>query len=153
MPVKLEHRLGVQAPAEVIWEVLSDLGRWDEWCPLYGAASGTIRIGEVLTMTLKLPGQKPGVIRPVVLDWVPHEQLHWRLSMANGLVRTVRYFEIEKMSEDGAIFSNGEMFGGLLGGFVARQMRTSIRGGFEAMGEALRDRAEALWRERGASAK
>ena len=53
----IEHRVGIQAPAEVVWEVLSDLKSWEIWNPLYTKASGVIRIGSVLEVTLSLPGQ------------------------------------------------------------------------------------------------
>src|SRR5262245_54776081 len=75
---RLEHRVGVNAPPEIIWEVVSYLDRWSEWNPLYPKAAGQIRIGETLTLTLAVPGQPPQEIRPTVLDWIPNEQLHWR---------------------------------------------------------------------------
>lgn len=149
MRVKLEHRLGVKAPAHVVWEIISDLSTWHEWNPLYTQAKGVIGFGELLTLTLALPGRKPQVIQPRVLDWAPDEAIHWNLSMLMGLVKTVRYLEIEKMSETGCIFSNGEVFDGLLGPTVARNMKKVIRPGFVAMGEAVRDRAEARWTAQG----
>jgi hypothetical protein len=148
MSVKLEHRLGVKAPANVVWEIISDLSSWREWNPLYPEAEGVVAYGERLTLTLAVPGAKPRVIRPAILDWAPDEAIHWRLSMLGGLVATTRYLEIETMSETGCIFSNGEIFTGLLGPTVARQVRRPIRAGFAALGEAVRERAEARWRER-----
>jgi hypothetical protein len=149
MRVKLEHRLGIKAPAHVVWEIISDLSAWHEWNPLYPQAKGVVGFGELLTLTLALPGRKPSVIKPRVLDWAPDEAIHWKLSALLGLVDTTRYLEIEKMSETGCIFSNGEIFDGLLGPTVARNMKRPIRAGFAAMGEALRDRAEARWRAAG----
>ena len=64
-----------------------------------------------------------------------------------GAPDSIRYLEIEAMSDDGCIFSNGEIFRGLLGDTVARQVRASVKAGFTALGEAVRDRAEAVWRE------
>jgi hypothetical protein len=148
MTVKLEHRLGIKAPADVIWEIISDISTWPAWNPLYPEAQGVVGYGERLTLTLALPGAKPRIIRPAILDWAPDEAIHWRLSMVGGLVATTRYLEIEKMSDTGCIFSNGEIFSGLLGPAVGRQMRRPIRAGFAALGEAVRDQAEARWRER-----
>lgn len=143
MPVKLEHRLGVRAPAEVIWTVLTDIDGWKEWNPLYPRAAGAIRMGATLDLQLALAGQAPRQIRPVVVDWVPNEQLLWRLSMLGGLVKSTRYLEIEELAPGSCIFSNGEMFDGVLGPTVARRLRGPIRAGFIAMGEALKARAEA----------
>ena len=146
MRVKIEHRLGIQAPPEAIWAVIADIAGWAEWNPLYPKAEGVIRIGAPLSLTVALPGKAPRAIRPVVLDWVPNEQILWRLSMLGGLVKSTRYLEIEQLTETGCIFSNGEMFEGLLGPTVARRMRGPIRAGFAAMGEAVKARAEATWR-------
>ena len=144
--LRIEHRVGVQAPAEVIWGVLSDLERWGQWNPLYPKAAGQVRIGETLNLTLALPSQPQRTIQPVVLDWVPNEQLHWRLSAMGGLIKTVRYLEIEQLAEASCIVSNGEIFGGLLGPQTGKQIGRSVYRGFQAMNEALKARAEALYR-------
>ena len=146
MSVKIEHQTGVKAPASVVWEIVHDLEKWADWNPLYTEASGVIRIGETLKLKLALPDQAPRDLEAVVIDWTPDEAIHWRTRHVGGLVKTIRYLEIEAKSESGCIFSNGEIFAGFLGPLVARQMRRPIRAGFVALGEALRDRAEARWR-------
>lgn len=145
MTVKVEHRVGVQTPPHVIWEIISDLDRWKDWNPLYTSAEGKLGFGAPLTLTLALPGRKPQVIHPIVESWTPDELIHWRLKMLNGLVTSVRYIEIEKLTETGCIFSNGEIFDGFLGRRLPKGMRRNIRAGFEAMGEAVKTRAEAAW--------
>jgi hypothetical protein len=146
--LRLEHRVGIQAPGEVIWEVLSDLRGWEIWNPLYPKASGEIHIGAVLDVTLALPGEAPRQIKPTVLEWVPNEQLHWRLSMLGGLVKTTRYFEIEALAAESCIVSNGELIGGLMGPRLGKRMARTIYRAFVDMDEALKTRAEALWQAR-----
>ena len=146
MRVKIEHRLGIQASPEAIWALIADIDGWARWNPLYPKAEGAIRIGSPLTLELALPGRKPQTIRPVVVDWVPNEQILWRLSMLGGLLKSTRYLEIEQLTETGCIFSNGELFEGLAGPTVARRMGPAIRAGFAAMGEAVKARVEAAWR-------
>jgi hypothetical protein len=146
--LRIEHRNGVQAPPEVIWEVIADLKAWAEWNPLYPKAAGEIRIGSALDLTLALPGQTPQEIKPVVLDWVPNDQLHWKLAMAGGLVKTLRFLEIEKLADESCIVSNGEYFAGLMGPGLARRMGRTIYRGFKEMNEALKARAELLWQRR-----
>jgi len=146
MRVKIEHRLGVRAPAAAIWQVIADIADWGSWNPLYPKAEGAVRIGAQLTLELALPGQAPRILRPVVLDWVPNEQILWRLSLFGGLMKSTRFLEIEQLSETGSIFANGEMFEGLLGPRVARRLRGPLRAGFAAMGEAVKARVEARWR-------
>jgi hypothetical protein len=144
----VEYRLGVQAPAEIVWEVVSDFDSWKEWNPLYRKAEGQMKIGTALTLEQHLPGEPAKVITPIVQDWVPYEQLHWRSKRIGGFVTAIRYIEIENMGPENATFSNGELFMGLLLRFVSRDERRKLRIAFTQMGEAVRDRAEAIWSER-----
>lgn len=146
--LRIEHRVGIQAPAEVIWEILADLKSWHEWNALYPKAAGEIRIGAQLDITLALPGQPEQQIRPTVVDWVPNDQLHWKLTMLRGLVKTIRFFEIEELAAESCIVSNGEYVGGMLGPMLARRMTGTIYRGFRDMNEALKARAEATWAAR-----
>src|SRR3569833_4249527 len=146
--VRIEHRVGINAPAEVIWEVISALKSWSQWNKLYPQASGQLRIGGTLELTLDLPGQKPQQIKPTVLEWVPTEQLHWRLSMMGGLVKTTRFFEIASLAEESCIVSNGELFAGMMGPSIGKRMGRTIYRGFVEMNEALKARAELLWQRR-----
>lgn len=148
MPIKFEHRVGIGAPAEVIWEILADIPGWAAWNPIHPKAAGEVRFGERLTLTLALPGQAHEIIEPAIVDWTPNEAIHWRHSTTGGLVRSIRYLEIETLTASGCFFSNGEIFEGLLGPMIARRRRSSLRRGFAALGEALKERAETLWRER-----
>ena len=146
--LKLEHRIGVQAPPETLWTLIADLQAWPEWNPIYTRASGVLSIGAPLELTLALPEQAPRHIEPVVVDWVPHEQLHWRTSVASGFGTAIRYIEIDQVAEHACIVSNGELFQGLLGPAAAKRVQRPLKKGFAAMGEALKARAEAAWRGR-----
>lgn len=152
MPIKIEHRLGVQAPAAVIWEILEDVPGWPAWSTLYAKAAGRIGYGELVKLTLTLPGQAPRDIEARILDWTPGEVIHWRTTAMRGLVTATRYFEIDVLGDENAIFSNGELFEGWLAPRTARPIRGALKEGFTAFGEALKAKAEALWRERSGGA-
>jgi hypothetical protein len=144
----VEHRIGVQAPAEIVWEVISDFATWNEWNPVHPRMEGELRIGTPLVVEVVIGDAPPATIQPVVQDWVPYEQLHWRTKRLRGLVTAIRYIEIDRKGEESAIFSNGELFMGPLVRFVSRDERRRLRAAFTRMGEAVRDRAEAIWSQR-----
>jgi len=145
MGVKLEHRIGVQAPAEVIWESLIDVESWPEWTVIYPKAGGVVRIGAQLDLTLALPQRQPRQVTATILDWAPNDHIHWTTRETFGLKKSTRYLEIEVLADTGCIFSNGEIFDGMLGEDFAARNRHAIRAGFEQLGEALKARAEAAW--------
>ncbi len=152
MAFRIEHRIGVQAPAEVIWGLIADLPGWSSWNPIYKDASGRIGIGERLTMTLTLPGEPHRQLQPQVTDWEPDAQLVWRLDLLPMVAHTVRYLEIEKLSDTGCIFANGEFFHGLVGQRIGRAKRRPIHQGFVQLGEAVKALSERKWREEGGRA-
>ena len=144
---RIEHRLGIPAPANVVWQVLADLERWGEWNPLYPKALGKLRIGGELALTEVLPQTEPAEITATVVDWVPEEQILWRLSQAHGFLKRLRYFEIEALTKEGCIFANGEDWYGRPARKITAAQRRAMREAFAALGEALSVRALAVWRE------
>ncbi len=144
----IEHRLGVSAPPQTVWEILSDIEGWDRWSGLYRQSSGTLRIGETLTMEMALAGEEPERLKATVVDWAPELQIHLSMKLYGGLLSTTRYFEIEKLTDTGCIFSNGEIYRGLLARFMPRRLKRALRQGFVQMSESLKVQAEAAWRRR-----
>lgn len=143
MAYRVEHRIGVAAPPEAIWDVLADLSGWTAWNPLYPRAEGRLLIDAKLSLDQKLEGEAASRIEAQVVDWVPNSQIHWR---ETGFLRSAtRYMEIEKLTEEGCIFSNGVLVEGPLARYATRRAKARLRAGFTAMGEALKARAEAAY--------
>ena len=133
MSFRVEHRIGAPAPASVIWEVLSDLPGWSAWNPIYAKVDGQLRIGAKLEVHETFEGAPKKVITPTVVDWVPDAQILWTLSEAGGMIRRIRYIEIDTFEESasGCIVSNGEIWQGLVGQRVGKRIRHRLRRGFE----------------------
>ena len=147
LPIKIEHRVGLQVPADAIWPAIMDLERWPQWNPLYVKAEGKIAFDSRLALEVRLPGDKPRIIRPIVTDWTPNEQIIWQVSMYGGLLRSTRYIEVETLTDEGdsIIFSNGEIFEGPATRLLDRKLQARIKAGFKLFGDAVAAKAEA-WR-------
>jgi hypothetical protein len=66
--------------------------------------------------------------------------------MMRGWVTGTRFFEIQELTPGSCIFSNGELYQGLLVDFaVPRAIRFKIREAYEQFGEALKAEAEKRW--------
>jgi hypothetical protein len=135
MQYKLEHRIGVPTNSKAIWDVLSDLGRWPEWNTLYPEVTGLLRIAQRLKIKETFPGETPRLITPMVVDWVPNEQIIWTFNQMGGLVKRIRYIEIERLNDEdtNCILSNGEIWDGALGARLAKHRRRVLRRGFEQL--------------------
>jgi hypothetical protein len=135
MQFKVEHRVGVPTNSKAIWDVLSDLKRWPEWNSVYPEVQGLLRIQQTLTIREVIPAHPPRTIRPMVFDWVPNAQIIWIHKELFGLVKRIRYIEIESLNELDAncILSNGEIYDGLLGPMVGKRKRRHLRRAFETL--------------------
>lgn len=145
--VRIEHRLGVAAPAEVIWEVVSDLERWADWNPSYSKASGRLSIGAAISLDAKWPGMQPHRHEGTIIDWVPDTQLLWR-EKAGFMANSLRYIEIDKLSDHGCVLASGEILDGWGVRYLSGRRKSAAYRAFEAMDEAIKTRAESLWQAR-----
>src|ERR1700741_921815 len=112
MTIRIEHRIGIAAPPSLVWELVYDLSGWKDWTGLYTEAGGRIAIGETLTFTARLGRGAPVTTLGVVYDWVPEAQLAWQSKLPYR-VRSLRYVEIEKLTETSCILANGDYLSGL----------------------------------------
>ena len=146
MSFRIEHRIGVAAPAPVIWGVITDFARWGEWNPIYPRIEARLSIGSPVSFELHLPNRPVRHLTGRIVEWVPDTQLIWMLSLFGGLVRTTRYFEVEQLADESCILSNGEIFEGLGAGLVAKPERAVLRRAFELVNEAAKGRIDDLIR-------
>lgn len=138
MGFRIENRLGIPAAPHAVWEVLGDIELWGRWQSLYPSVKGILRIGSVLELQEQLPETEARALQATVIDWTPDILIHWGAKSSGGLIKRTRYFEIEKLTDTGCIFSNGEVYDGFMTRYVPRARRRAIRAGFEAFGEALK---------------
>lgn len=142
MGIRIEHRAGIKATSDAIWDLISDLPGWSRWNPIYPEAAGTIGLGQSLMLQETIPGRAPRRISPQVVDWAPREQLVWKLTATPLLASSLRYFEIEELTPGACVFANGEIFTGVLGEQEARRNRRALKAAFEALSEAVRAEVE-----------
>ncbi len=148
MSFRIEHRIGVAAPPSEVWELVYDLEGWKDWTDLYSAASGRIAIGETLRFTFQIGERAPMNIEGLVYDWVPEAQLAWRVKLP-ARINTLRYVEIEKLTETSCVLSNGDYYSGLGTMFMDKPLRRDIRAAFARMNENAKRICEARFIEKG----
>lgn len=141
---ELHSEIAIDAPAEVVWDVLIDLERYHEWNPFIVESAGRPQIGERLINRLKQPGGKTMTFKPVVTEVEPHQTFEWlgRLVLP-GLFDGRHRFDLRTTPSGGTTLIQTEQFDGLLVRVMRSSLDTRTLAGFEAMNDALRVRAEA----------
>jgi hypothetical protein len=142
--MKIVASTEIDAPAEVVWGVLTDLPRFGEWNPFIRAASGSATVGGRIRVEME-----PTVAGPTlsfvakVLVCEPNKKLRWRGHLLTPwLGGSDHAFTIEPSANGRVRFEQRETFHGLLPRLAWRALARATRRSFRAMNEALKRRVE-----------
>jgi hypothetical protein len=139
----LHAEVEIEAPAERVWQVVSDFAQYAEWNPFIVRAAGEQRVGGRLDVTIVAPGMKPVGFRPRVLDLEPGRLIRWKGEYKiPGLFDGRHALIVDPLDGGRARFTTHEDVTGILLPFLGKVMAASQQG-FELMARAVKDRAEA----------
>jgi hypothetical protein len=139
----------IDAPAQRVWEILTDLEAHSSWNPFIRLWKGELREGAKLEVMLEPPGGRTMTFKPKLVKLVPERELCWLGHLGiPGLFDGEHRFQIEPRSDAAVRFVHAERFHGLLVPLLLGRLEASTREGFEIMNQALKHRAESPTGER-----
>ena len=140
---RLDSEIHIAAPPAIVWEILTDLDAYEDWNPHILGSSGTVAVGERLTNRMHRGGGKTTTFRPTVTEVEPERVFEWlgRLGIP-GIFDGRHRFELHP-TETGTRFVQQEFFSGILVRPLRKSLDTGTLGGFEAVNQAIKERAEA----------
>ena len=139
----LHAAIDIDAPAERVWQVVSDFAQYSDWNPFIVRAAGEPRVGERLDVTIAAPGMKPVSFRPRVLDFQPGRLIRWKGEFKlPGLFDGRHALIVDPLDGGRSRFTTHEDVTGVLLPFTGKVM-TASQQGFELMARAVKERAEA----------
>ncbi len=145
--------IDIEAPSDFVFSVLEDFDRYPEWNPfthkivLHGRT-----MGSRVELHVRMRGFR-GVVNEELRAFEAPRRMAWGVStpskLARGaLVDATRYQDVTDLGGGRTRYSSYERFDGALGGIVVATFGKSVEGGFRAAAEALKARAESLYRAR-----
>lgn len=141
---ELYTEVTITAPAERIFQILTDVERYAEWNPFIVSAQGKVAPGEKLNIRIRPPGarEQPYVVE--VLRVVPGREFVWLGHMKMpGILDGTHIFELLPKGENRVRLVHREEFRGLLVPLVWWVfLNTRMREGFEALNQSLKAVAE-----------
>lgn len=143
----IHTEIGIGAPAEIVWEIVSDLENWARWNP-FMTASGKLAGGEKLQVFMARPGGKKLGIEPAVTMMDEGREFRWKTRTFGGLFRAEHGFRVVPEDTGRCRFEQFEMFGGFLAPAILSRQGKAIETGFQAMNRTLKREAEKRARER-----
>lgn len=144
-------RVEIDAPAETVWEVLTDLSRYGDWNPFCIAAESTLEMGAAVKMQLK-SYIEPGVILPnveFVCAFEPPRLLSWQMPWSEAWPYPARRDQIlTPLAAEHCAYESTDAFLGENGIHVMRFAGPWIKRAFDDTAQALKLQAERLYRSR-----
>lgn len=139
---QIRTEIAINAPAEKVWAIFSDLEKFPEWNPLITSAKGELREGAHLDIYMEPPGGKAMGFKTELMTVEPNRELRWvGVFMHKALFTGQHYFLIEPGNEGSVTFVHGEYFGGLMVPFMGGMLR-KVEQGFADMNQALKAKVE-----------
>ncbi|MCT9097386.1 SRPBCC domain-containing protein [Haloarchaeobius sp. HME9146] len=134
--------IDIDAPAEVVWAVLTDFDSYPEW-NRHSIVSGTLAEGETLRVA---PGPDAGrmpTFTPTVVTVDEGHEFAWLGHLfVRGLFDGEHRFQVEDLGEGRTRLTQSESFSGVLAGLVLRVFGEQTRRNFEGVNAAVKARAE-----------
>lgn len=148
-------RVEIDAPASLIWEILTDLPRYGEWNPFCIGAESTLEMGAPVHMTLK-SYTEPDATFPnceYVCAFEPEKLLSWQLPYDDAWPYPARRDQIiEALGPERCAYHSTDAFLGDTGIHVMRFCGPWVKRAFDDTAQALKARAEAIHARRKAEA-
>ncbi len=140
---EIHTQIDIAAPAERVWQVLTDFAAYPQWNPFLRSVSGELKIRSRLDVQAQPPGGKPMNFQVVVQRLEPQRELAWMgILLMPGLFTGVHSFQLEPLDQAHTRFYHGEIFTGLLVPLVLWQLGDRFPQAYEDLNRALRARAE-----------
>jgi hypothetical protein len=133
----------IDAPAERVWQTLTDFPSYPEWNPLIHRVGGNLAPGAHLAVTLAASGGSERTAHPTVVHLRPGREFRWRdRPGVPWLMDTESSFKIEPLGPKQVRFVHWQATSGLLAMLLGMGGGAHVRERLEAMNLALKGQAE-----------
>ena len=142
----LDTTFEIFAPPAVVWDALTDFGRYGEWNPALPSVTGEPRVGSTLDLALVLgEGAKPMDVQADILKLDTERCFSWRGHLgADVLFSGFREFTLEPTEDGGTRVRHIESVTGLIAPLFYAVKRKGVHWHHHELNAALAQRAVAL---------
>ncbi|MEY2925685.1 MAG: hypothetical protein RL367_162 [Pseudomonadota bacterium] len=145
--VTVSDTVAINAPARVVWDVLCDMPRYNEWNPFCIRAVSTLAMGAAVEMTLVNYATAGGPTVPnleYICAFEPERLISWEMKYSEAWPYPARRDQIiQATGADSCHYHSTDAFLGVNGIHVFRFAGPWIKRAFDDSGLALKLRAEA----------
>jgi hypothetical protein len=136
----------IDAPASVVWEVLTDFPRYGEWNSFCVGFETSGRLGDLVYMQVRIPGTDTVIpVNETLIAWEPEQLLSWEQRPGadnKDAARRDQYLEADGPGR--CRYFSTDQFLGLNADTIMRNHGAWVKQGFDACARDVKRRAEAL---------
>jgi hypothetical protein len=135
--------INIQAPADLVWGILTDFRSYERWNPFIRRIHGQISVGSPLDVTLALRGRAKVTQRHVVLRADDQRELRWRYRICLPGVFDVQHgCRLDPMPNGVTRLRHSHALRGTLAELLGRRREAALTEAMIEMNTALKMRAE-----------
>lgn len=143
----IDKTLEINAPSEVVWEVITDFASYKEWNPFILECESSLKPGDPIDLKVKLFAF-PQPQREWVKEFVPGRRFAYNMKpVPGGALSSQRSHDLQPAGPATRYQSYFHLDGWLMP-VVRGLMRSRLEAGFEGMTQGIKRRAEQLWAQR-----
>lgn len=131
----------IDAPASVVWDIITDFDNYPQWNPFIKKISGDQIVGSQIEVFIEPPNSNRVRFKPKILSYISEEELRWL-----GNLWIPKLFDgehsliIKELDECKVLFIQKEKFNGLFVPLLSGMLKDTELG-FKMMNQALKKEA------------
>jgi hypothetical protein len=141
---EIKTEINISAPPSKVWNIITDIDKWQEWSPIINASQGNSVVGSKLSITMmgKEDGKGGPKYNPEIIELKKQTYFHWRAHMISEFMFTNdKIFKLEE-TETGTHLIHIETFKGLMAPLMSGSVKKNVPAMLNSMNKALKELAE-----------
>lgn len=148
MAFVIDFTLEVDASAATVWDVITDVDAYREWNPFVRACSSSLKPGEPMSMTVQI-GKSTRNETEIMQSYDEGRGFAYAMQPPPlGALSSLRSHTIEPLGAERCRYYSHFELNGWLAPVVKMFVGAKLQAGFRGMSEGIRDRAQALAKQR-----
>jgi hypothetical protein len=145
MSITIGTTVDIDAPKQLVWDVLTDFAAYHEWNPSM-KIEGTAQVGTRLSVHMGASGGRGMAFKPMVLAAAPGDELRWLGKLAfGGIVDGEHFFILDRNADGTTRLTHGERYSGALVALAKPFLhKQKNQAGYESFNRALKQRVESI---------